>query len=1355
MNFNKLKKILFVLLFEAIIISSALWSGRVFAYNDTMTHPALTENVIRIYNANFEQKLSSQEIGWIRTGSIEEDKIPRPANHFFEPNSGVGIVGFANSKSWAQSSALQKISGSGDYSWPVAINAYVKGDKKTAFIALGHVLHLLEDKAVPAHTRLDEHLTEGDPYEKWAEGQTNLNFSPAPITVGQLSEAFDGLALYSNKYFFSKDTISNNKDLSIFKRFNKEFDGKIYECIKGNEGQCLLLTKNDISGEKYYLDKLVHSDYFSLLAPRAIAYGAGVVNLFIQEGERQKQIENSKSWWQKLRENILASIGSSLATGSLSAGLVEATAPEPANQPASATADSAQTSEALASSSTSRSGLEGNSATENIGIGQYSLPANTVVAQDKIIVKLPANTVVAQEGGMSGDIVEEITPDDVDIPSAIIEEINPSQLTLPKPLPSATPLAFLSGSGSAPSPSPSPDSDADTTPPETTITSAPAATVATTTATFIFESAENGSQYTCQLDNETSTSCTSPKEYLNLFAGSHNFKVAAKDEAGNKDATPASHTWNIDIALDTIITSAPAANVYASSTTFIFNSTYANSTFSCKLDSAASSTCISPKSYTGLEEGSHNFSVAATDADGNQDASPASRDWYINPPVETVIINAPANEATTSTAIFEFESSESDVTYECDLDNATSTCVSPKEYTNLADGEHLFKVSATYSSGEQDAFPAEYSWVVDVSPPELSNISPVPGITSVVISWVSNEAGIFQVEYGTSDSYGFLSATTSTSTLSLLSLAPETTYHYRLLAEDDLGNATTTSDKTFTTTAWAANVVISEIQLSGGTSSSTDEFVELYNPTNSDINLAGWRLTKKTASGITPGNLLTSFPAKTISAHGYFLITHPTGYDGGVPVDAVYSTTASIANNNTVILYSDAGQTVVDLVGFGTASSSETATIANPPVHQSVERKSGATATASTLYSGEHKWQGNGYDSNDNSADFVLQSVPAPQNSLMLSEPRSTLPNLSTASAWPTWQKNLARTGLSSASALASSTMNVKWTATSVEVFSTPPVLDSEGNIYIGRDDGLAKYSSDGALLWLYATSTSHTVPLILDDDSVVFRGDWGLFSVNSQGQQRWKYSLDGSAGRYSAPSILSDGTLITTSNEKVYAINQDATLKWVFNPNQALGASDSFTSPVIDSADNIYIVLDHYLYAIDKNGAKLWSRNDGAYSGLAMGSDNALYVSFATTFPNGGFLAIDKNSGDTLWQNENGCTVLASFSPAIDASGQVYQVMRCGGDQKKLLMYNANSTPSWSVDLASIYFTAPILTSDGKIYLADQKTLKIFDASDGALLASFNAPDDGDLYTHFGAVGSDGTVYIANQYTLYAIDDN
>src|SRR5258706_9902560 len=140
--------------------------------------------------------------------------------------------------------------------------------------------------------------------------------------------------------------------------------------------------------------------------------------------------------------------------------------------------------------------------------------------------------------------------------------------------------------------------------------------------------------------------------------------------------------------------------------------------------------------------------------------------------------------------------------------------------------------------------------------------------------------------------------------------------------------------------AAVSHVVISEIQVSGGTS--TDEFVELYNPTNSNIDTTGWKLTKKTSGG-TESDLATDFPSTTINAHGYLLLAH-TDYDG-TPTEDVTYTTNSVADNNTVLLY-DSSDAVVDKVGLGSAGDKEAAATANPGDNASRERKATSTSTS-------------------------------------------------------------------------------------------------------------------------------------------------------------------------------------------------------------------------------------------------------------------------------------------------------------------------------------------------------------------------------------------------------------------------
>jgi hypothetical protein len=132
----------------------------------------------------------------------------------------------------------------------------------------------------------------------------------------------------------------------------------------------------------------------------------------------------------------------------------------------------------------------------------------------------------------------------------------------------------------------------------------------------------------------------------------HTFQVEATDQAGNADPTPASYTWTVDTASpDTSIgpTQPPALST-SSTATFDLGSTEPGSTFRCSRDGGAWAGCTSPKAYTGLSDGAHTFSLEATDAAGNVDATAASYSWTIDTTVPATPTSlAPADDLWTTT----------------------------------------------------------------------------------------------------------------------------------------------------------------------------------------------------------------------------------------------------------------------------------------------------------------------------------------------------------------------------------------------------------------------------------------------------------------------------------------------------------------------------------------------------------------------------------------------------------------------------------------------------------------------------------------------------------------------------------
>lgn len=189
----------------------------------------------------------------------------------------------------------------------------------------------------------------------------------------------------------------------------------------------------------------------------------------------------------------------------------------------------------------------------------------------------------------------------------------------------------------------------------------------------------------------------------------------------------------------------------------------------------------------------------------------------------------------------------------------------------------------------------------------------------------------------------------------------------------------------------ATHVVISEVQVTGDTAN--DEFVELYNPTASTIDVNGWRITRKSQTGGTESTLVASLSG-TMNPHSYLLVANPS-YNDSVTPDFLYSATSSaITDNNTVLLYDDSDpRVVIDKVGMGTATDIETLASATPSASESIERKALSTSTALTMaLGGLDSLLGNGEDTDNNFNNFIVRLIPQPQNRASSIEPATVTP---------------------------------------------------------------------------------------------------------------------------------------------------------------------------------------------------------------------------------------------------------------------------------------------------------------------------------------------------------------------------
>ena len=193
----------------------------------------------------------------------------------------------------------------------------------------------------------------------------------------------------------------------------------------------------------------------------------------------------------------------------------------------------------------------------------------------------------------------------------------------------------------------------------------------------------------------------------------------------------------------------------------------------------------------------------------------------------------------------------------------------------------------------------------------------------------------------------------------------------------------------YTSGGIADHVVISEVQIHGDGDTKHD-FVEIYNPTDTPVDLSGYNLMKMTSSGTSSS--IKSPIDYTLQPHRFYLWASSS--DGSYPaaIGADVSTTATITANNAVAIVRRSDGEVISGLGWGNLDLANVTYCENAPYPtnpgdgESLQRKINATINADGY--------GPAWDTNDNSADFFTQISPSPQNSG--SGPVAPIPELST-----------------------------------------------------------------------------------------------------------------------------------------------------------------------------------------------------------------------------------------------------------------------------------------------------------------------------------------------------------------------
>lgn len=206
--------------------------------------------------------------------------------------------------------------------------------------------------------------------------------------------------------------------------------------------------------------------------------------------------------------------------------------------------------------------------------------------------------------------------------------------------------------------------------------------------------AQSASPETCAKDGFTSEPLTD---------GDYRFVVVATDSAGN-ESDPATYDFTVDTtAPETTVTDGPSAIIGTGSATFGFASSESPATYECRISGdkpGAWEACQDgSKSYSGLTDGTWSFEVRATDAAGNTDITPASRQVKVNLalPTITAAISSP-----TPISEFGWYREAVTITYTCNGNGSAlvGTCPAPREVPRAQQGKVVFRASVTTADGD-------------------------------------------------------------------------------------------------------------------------------------------------------------------------------------------------------------------------------------------------------------------------------------------------------------------------------------------------------------------------------------------------------------------------------------------------------------------------------------------------------------------------------------------------------------------------------------------------------------------------------------------------------------------------------
>jgi outer membrane protein assembly factor BamB len=222
------------------------------------------------------------------------------------------------------------------------------------------------------------------------------------------------------------------------------------------------------------------------------------------------------------------------------------------------------------------------------------------------------------------------------------------------------------------------------------------------------------------------------------------------------------------------------------------------------------------------------------------------------------------------------------------------------------------------------------------------------------------------------------------------------------------------------------------------------------------------------------------------------------------------------------------------------------------------------------------------------------------------------------------------------------------------------------------------------------------------------FHGNYlhaGYADVKGPGKAnlKWKYQLGKrEGGDPNSVVVSSDGTIYVAGASEIFALDKNGKKIWSKSYQSTQG-------PAVTEDGIVYFLSKDTIVALDNNGEEKWQfKTNGATAfGPTIGPDGTIYQGSWDSY----FYAINKD-GTLKWKYKTAGTI--SYPASIDKNGIIYLG---GGDAHagpdgNLYAFSSNGTLKWKYDTKTLRVGSPAIGPDGLIYVAAAPNLFVFDSS-------------------------------------------